>query len=194
MRLPVVLLCVIYNDLIILNMAINLIPQEESITTQENALKRGIISGIIVVIFSLLLIGGRYFYESKRISDFEIEEEDIKSQEDDLKKYKESLERYKSHPALLILSNHTYYTQFLQRIEECVLPNMILSSIKVDSANKVSISATLNGKYADAARFIKTLKEKGFINVKIGSITRDDSGNVTFSSDFEFPKTLILKQ
>jgi hypothetical protein len=175
-------------------MAINLIPQEESVTTQENVLKRSIILGIMVLIFSLLIVGGRYFYESKRLADLELEEEDVKSQEDDLKKYKESLERYKSHPALLILSNHTYHTQFLQKIEECVLPNMSLSSIKIDSANKVSISASLTGKYADAARFIKTLKAKGFINVKVSAITRDDMGLVNFSADFEFVKSLILKQ
>lgn len=176
-------------------MAINLIPQEENITTQENVFKRGIVFGLILFSLSLLMLGGRYLYENKRFSDLEIEEEDIISQEDDLKEYKESLEKYKSHPALLILSNHTYHTQFLQKIEECVLPNMMISSLKTDSASKVSITASLTGKYSDVASLIKTLKSKGFTNVKVGAITRDEnSKSVSFSVDFEFPKTLILKQ
>jgi len=175
-------------------MAINLIPQEENLTTQENVLKKGVMLGILVFVFSMLIIGGRYIYEANHLSKLELEEEDVKSQEDDLKEYKDSLEKYKSHPALSVLSNHTYHTQFLEKIEECVLPNMILSSVKVNASNKVLIMASLNGKYADVASFIKTLKAKGFINVKVSALTRDDSGTVSFSSEFDFTKTLILKQ
>ncbi|NTU69612.1 hypothetical protein HGB13_02155 [bacterium] len=175
-------------------MAINLIPQEEVNVSSENTLKKGIIFGVILALFSFTLLGVRYFYEQKRLNDLETQESDIKAQEEDLKEYKASLEKYKTHPALQVLSNHTYHTQFFSKIEECVLPNMTLSTIKIDMNNKVSLSASLNGRYADAARFILTLKAKGFTNVKVGGITRSDLGDVTFSVEFDFPKTLILKQ
>ncbi len=181
---------------------ISLIPKdykEEKFSFKTIFPKMGILV-IGLVVFSLLVYGGLFFYNkslNNQIDEFKTQIEEINNQRDNefeanAKSLDSALKSLKK-----VLENHLYWSNIFSKIEELTVPQVnfldFKGTLEEDGSVKLTLSGITLGYTYLAKQMVSFGQEELVSGIKVSGISLGTEGGVEFDLDINFLKDILLK-
>lgn len=161
--------------------------------------KIGILA-VVLVVFSLLVYGGLFFYKkslSKELNELQVQIIEINEQRDEeFEKKVRSLDGALKSLKIL-LKNHLYWSNLFSKLEDLIVPWVSFSAfsgaIDKDGAVNLGLSGKTMGYTYLAKQMVSFSQDKLVSDIKISEITLGTEGGIEFGLDVTFEKDILLK-